>query len=88
MEKPASAGKMQAAKVNAGIYPEMASLDELFCCLWFSPHVTGACVARSELYVWSCMSGFKIFGSRAVKSWHLTPTYSKLEEDVELGSRP
>lgn len=31
---------------------------------------------------------FKILGSRAVKSWRLTPAFSKLEEDAELGSKP
>lgn len=38
--------------------------------------------SRDELYVWSCMYVFKIFGSRAVKSWCLTPTFSKLEDVV------
>ena len=75
------------AKVNARIDPELVSLNELFCHLWFSPHVTGACVAGSELYVWSCMCVREIFGSRAVKRRLLTPTFSKVEEDVELGSK-
>lgn len=35
----------KVARVNMRIYPEMVSLNELFCHLWFSPHGTGACVA-------------------------------------------
>lgn len=42
----------KVAKVNVRIYPEMVSLNALFCHLWFSPLSTGACVAGL-----SCMFG-------------------------------